>query len=362
MAKLLRMLGGVLGGVVGDPGADVAARAGQNADKDADDGALGNGGDQGFELLPGRNRAAGKVLGIFIKHRVLTLGNVLDGEHDLAEGEQTDHRGNELNAGLKLENAEAVTGRRGLNVQTDAADHQTQAAGEQTLHHVVAGQRTNDGQAEHADEEVLKAGELQRDLRKRRSDEQKCNSGDRTTDHGSHGGNTDGLEALALLGQSEAVRCRSRGRGCTGRVEQAGGNRTAVDRGGVYRSQQGNTGLAAHTKGNGDQQSDRHGCRQARHRTDEHTAERTSNQRNDHVRLAEHRRTLCHQIKHIALPPLLQQRHLKYLNEQNINENEIHNVDQHNLPDRADLFHQHERGDHNGRCDKIVREVENQAV
>ena len=262
------MLGKGAGGVITDKGADVRARAGDNADHRSDQTGDGGNAKNGLEIL-----LAGKQAGNLCLHLILGK-NVLDPLKGLTHGEQADHDGDVLDTAHEVIvsfGAEADVA--GNGVDADGSDQNAQAAADQALFHILAGDVADDAQAEHRQQEELGRAELQRKLRQLRTDEPQAQHGHKAADIARKRSGAQGASRLALLRQRVAVDGGRGGGGGAGRVEQNGGNGAAVDRAAVNAEEHQNALRRLHTKGHGQQQRNAHRGGQAGQRTDADTGQ-----------------------------------------------------------------------------------------
>lgn len=254
--------------------------AGQNADEDTNDGALQNQRKQRLKLRP----AGQEVTGNFGLHLDIgaALAPLLGLNHDLGEGEQTDHGGHQGDAAQQNGQTE---GEAGICVggQADQSGHQAQSTGHQALDHGLAGQAGNQGQAKDGDEEVLRGAEEQGHLGQRRRNEQQRDGAEQAADTGGNGGQANGLQCLALLGHGITVQTGGSRAGGAGRMDQNGRDGAAIDGRGVDGGQHNQGRRGIHAVCNGNQKGNAHGGAQAGQRADDHAADNADCQANQRI-------------------------------------------------------------------------------
>ena len=128
----------------------------------------------------------------------------------MRNGEETNQRGDKVDAVLQIETAERHTRMTADGIETDATEEQAKDTGEHTLDDRVSSKAGNDRKTEERKQEVLKDRELQGKRAERGRNEQHRDRADGAADAGADRCNAHRLHAAALLGELEAVDGSSR--------------------------------------------------------------------------------------------------------------------------------------------------------
>ena len=211
LAEVLRALRELLLDRVGGEGGEDVPAAGQDAEHRAEDGAAHDGRGDAAELRAGEPEVRDPL-----DHHVAG-GLVLEVSQDLGDAEDADGDGDEVEAGVELEEAEGEARRAGVDVLADHAEQQAEHDHRQRLEDRAVGEGDRGDEAEDDQREVLRRPEVQRGAGERRGGEGEDEGRDGAGEEGAERGGGEGGAGLALARHLVAVDGGD-GRGATRRA------------------------------------------------------------------------------------------------------------------------------------------------
>ena len=175
----------------------------------------------------------------------------------LGDREQADQGGDDRDAVIELEEAEGRA-RRGIDVVgADEAQHEPEEAGDQALQQVVGGDRGDQHEAEHHDDDHVDAAQIEAD----RGEIGQQRHGREAGDEPAHGRRDEAederLLPFALQRHRIAVERGRRGAAVAGHVDQDRRDAAAEMRGGVDRRHEGQRHVELHGQGERQQNDQR---------------------------------------------------------------------------------------------------------
>ena len=220
----------------------------------------------------------------FEQHGVFEFHNVsafLDGffheDEDLGHGEESDHRAGDIDAVVKLINAEHVSLRSFHRVHADGGEDETEGAAHEAFDHGAGRDTGDDGEAEEGKPEIFRTTELHRKLCEERCKEVEGNAGEQAAEERSGAGGTERFAGASLLGEFIAIECRrSRSRSARG-VDQDGADGAAEDGAAVNAAEHDEACFCLHPEGERQEERDAH-----RRRKPWHTANNDADGDADH--------------------------------------------------------------------------------
>ena len=162
----------------------------------------------------------------------------------------------------------------GDRVLTDQGHRDAEQDADQTLDHVLAGERGDQGKPRHGDPENLGRPQEEGGARQRRREEHQHQGAERAAHGAREQRGVQRLLGLALLGQGRAVEGRAGGAGGARRVDQDGRDRAAVFRRHVDGGQHDQPLRGLHGEGERQKQRDPADRRQAGQRADDQPGDR----------------------------------------------------------------------------------------
>ena len=242
-------------------------------------------------------------------------------EH-LGDREHPDQDRHELHAVVQVANLHRVAQGARNRIGADHRDDQSQDARNQGLDQPpLLGQRNDADQAQNRQQEILGRSELEREDRQQGRRQQKHRRGENAPGKARNHRHLECQSAPALLCQGITFQGRGDGRRGSRRVQQDGGNRTAVHGAAINAAHQDEPGQRFERERHRNEQSHRHGGGQAGHSADNHARHRP-----DHHRQEDRRRRKGHQcIDNHVYPSVERSRRqveFQQLDENEVNENQ----------------------------------------
>ncbi|CAM4303275.1 hypothetical protein KESI111651_12800 [Kerstersia similis] len=189
--------------------------------------------------------------------------------------EKADHRGDVRNPRRQFQAAESEARLRRQRIQADRTNQHTQRAGKHALGDRTAGQAAYQQQAPGRQQQVFTRPEGQREFRHHGRGDGQHRDSDEAADHRYHGRQADGQAGLAPLGNRITIQRSGDLRRPARDVQQDGGARAAIDAAQVNPGNQHQRFIHRPFEGEGNQDGDRHGDRQARNGANVDACERT---------------------------------------------------------------------------------------
>jgi hypothetical protein len=203
----------------------------------------------------------------------------------LPEREQADEHRNEADALGQLVKAEGEAFDPGGQVDADGADQHAEGAGDQVAQRGLAADRSQHGEREDREGEVLRRAELERDR-----GEQGCRDDEYDQAENPAGDTAEGCDAerppgLAALGHGIAVERGRHRRRRAGRIDQDRGDRAAEGAGAGERGHHADRRHRIERDRERQQQGDRHRRTQSRQRADQNADQNADEDQHDVVGL-----------------------------------------------------------------------------
>ena len=186
-------------------------------------------------------------------------GLVLEVSHDLGDAEDADGDGDEVEAGVELEEAEGEARRAGVDVLADHAEEQAEHDHRQRLEDRAVGEGDRGDEAEDDQREVLGRPEVERGPGEGRGGEGEDEGRDGAREEGAERGGGEGGPGLALLRHLVAVDGGDGGGGFAGEVDEDRRRRAAVLRAVVDAGEHDERGDRRQGEGDRQQHRDRRG-------------------------------------------------------------------------------------------------------
>ncbi len=191
----------------------------------------------------------------------------------LADREQPDQHGHELDPGGQLREAEGEALGRGHDVDADGGEQDAERAGDQVLDRRAGADRGQHRQAEHVHREVFGRPELVGETRQRRRRDDEDDDAEDAADAARHRRHAERPARLAALRHGIAVPA-GHGRGARARrVHQDRRDRPGIGVGREQRGEHGERRDRLHHHREGQQERDRHRGADARQDADDDAAD-----------------------------------------------------------------------------------------